>query len=471
MIYRMYIYSIVKNISPPVNVALINKAILENYHFDPLEASCFGMAEFDADKVRKQITEDLGAKCKVRIGPAPFKGYESIKLINITTSYERVKEVLPQLCSISLKNGLVLLDAETGRYFYCDPIDEENIVFRTRMRDFRNAVLKDMNPVWKYREVASKINEREKTVYYSVTLKKDLSMSFPKRVKQFYECLQRTLLESEALICMNKSLIVSGKGYSFTYTLEGYMKSANMIGFYDNGFPEQDLIRRMGIEPAMKWVEQNATAEETEDIYSRMFFGEMVRKFPNPSDRFVHAVRITKWQRKQSLGVCYGGLGKYGAEILFHVVPEFEEEADSISVLKIDEDAASFILPFVKDIYPYIYKRYHSDKNHLPIEMWSEIVGHIKMAKYLILHDTFCPKLLKYISYFNLHVFANHLDNDYWKAGDGYRIKNDPAGFIFDHRFEIALLYETFIQWSETQIEMYRNDDYGTDRMFNIMGP
>ena len=39
-----------------------------------------------------------------------------------------------------------------------------------------------------------------------------------------------------------------------------------------------------------------------------------------------------------------------------------------------------------------------------------------------------------------------------------------PVDFVYDHRYEIAYLYEIFIQWSETQMECYDCDD----RMFNI---
>ena len=42
-----------------------------------------------------------------------------------------------------------------------------------------------------------------------------------------------------------------------------------------------------------------------------------------------------------------------------------------------------------------------------------------------------------------------------------------PVDFVYDHRCEIAYLYEIFIQWSETQMDCYMD----RKQMFNIEGP
>ena len=72
----------------------------------------------------------------------------------------------------------------------------------------------------------------------------------------------------------------------------------------------------------------------------------MMNAYPNPAQRFVESVKITKWQRKQVFDIRYSGFGYYGSEILFHVVADdFYQNAANVSVLKIEEESASFIIP------------------------------------------------------------------------------------------------------------------------------
>ena len=132
-------------------------------------------------------------------------------------------------------------------------------------------------------------------------------------------------------------------------------------------------------------------------------------------------------------------------------------------MLKIEEESASYILPFIHDIYPYFYKRYWLTENHLPTEMWRKIIERIKEAKNLILYNTYCPELKQYINEFNLFVLSNNYEEDLT------RIKNRPIDFVYDHRYEITHLLDVFIQWSEIQLDYYERN--GEQRMFNIQGP
>ncbi len=89
----------------------------------------------------------------------------------------------------------------------------------------------------------------------------------------------------------------------------------------------------------------------------------------------------------------------------------------------------------------------------------------IKMAQEMIVNDTYNSELAKYIEHFNLFVLDDRDDPRLWKSNAEY----DPLAVVYDHRYEIAYLYEIFIQWSETQMEYYGYS--GDDRMFNIQGP
>ena len=80
----------------------------------------------------------------------------------------------------------------------------------------------------------------------------------------------------------------------------------------------------------------------------------------------------------------------------------------------------------------------------------------------MILHDTFNPKLKPYIEKFNLFVLSK--EKSEWD-----RIKNEPIEFLHEHRYEVAHLYDIFVEWSKAQIEHHCN--CGEARMFNIQGP
>ena len=499
MLYRFFIYKSATAVSS-ASAPEITNAVIERKWETSLTGNC--MNHFNADAVKAQIEAKLGKKCDV-IVCYPSSGYKKMEFLNITSSYAMVREVLPVLHTIAIENGLVLYDAETERFFYdsfvtlriCDKKVEEEIpgekhyirelrktysfwndrdwdyidtsqkgpknkACSERAVSFYNCIQKEMHPVWRIRKIYSSQNERD----YAVTLKKAVEKkAFSERVESFYNCLKNNLRKDEELLCKDRTFIISAKNYSLSFTLEGYKKHANMVGYYEDGRARQDILRRMSVEVASKWLNGCSTVQ-IEDIKERMNFREMVEKFPNPADRFVNSVRITKWLMKQIFSVRYSHLGYYGSEILFHVIPDpYFKDAESISVLKIGEESATYILPFINDIYPYFYKRYYLTENHLPVQMWREITDRIKEAQRMIVHDTYSPELAKYIDCFDLFVLDKNDDPRIRKWSENY----SPVDFVYDHRYEIAYLYEIFIQWSETQMDCYMD----RKQMFNIEGP
>lgn len=465
MLYRLYIYksSAATNSAPAIGI--VNAAISTNSEreWEGNRAADY-MEEFDASAVRNLIENELGDKCKVKVCYPP-KEYEQKEYLFIATSYAQIRGVLPRVHAIAMENRLALYDAETGRSFFKNLFDDTFINLRIREQELKNCILSMMDPVWHYRKIYGCEDERDKSSSYTVTLRKDPEKPFIERVAEFYNCLKSNLGEGETLVCKDKAFVISRERYSITFVLEGYKKHANMIGYYENGKACQDLIHRMSVEEAYKWMKCCSNTEK-DDIQDRMAFKEMEDKFPNPADRIANSVRITKWQRKQKFGVRYSGIGYYSSEILFHIVPDdYYQDGANISVLKIEEESASFILPFIHDIYPYFYERYYLTENHLPAEMWETIINRIKAAQEMIVNDTYNPDLAIYIEHFNLFVLGDRDDPRLWKSNAEY----DPIGVVYDHRYEIAYLYEIFIQWSETQMKYY--GDSGDDRMFNIQGP
>ncbi len=462
MIYRLYIYNtdIVTASAPAIEYINNSLSAGSQQYWEEHEAAKY-MTLFNAEEIGERIKAELGEKCQVCICLPPVR-CEQTEYLFISTSYDRAREILPRIHEIAAENRLALYDAESKKVFFKNLYDDTLIDIRLRAKRLNDCISKDSAPVWRIIKIQDHYNEWNKNSCYSVILKKDRQKTFLERVTAFHECLINNISKGEKLVSETDSFKVYGNGYSITYVLEGYKKHADLVGYYENGRAQQRPANRMGIESAFKWMNE-CDDEEKNIIFQRMNFREMENEFPNPSDRFVKSVRITKWQRRQIFDVRYIGINSrsYGSGFLFHIVPngfsQDSEERDEISVLKIDDDSAWFILPFILDIYPYFQERDSLSDNHLPIEMWRDIIEKIKEAKNWVLYDTYNPIYKKYIDRFMLYVF------------DDYQYETDRTDFVFAHRFEIADLYEIFIQWSEVQMNCYYYTCCG--RMFNIKGP
>lgn len=469
MRYRLYLYNTTAVTGSALAITSINSAIgtESDAVWNHNEAAHF-MKTFAVDEIRTRIEQEVGDKCRIVIKYPP-RGYDQIAYLYIATSYERVREVLPKIYAIAAENSLVLYDAEKDRSFYLDLLDETFVSLKIREREIRERILDNDKRIWSYKRISFYEDERDKRSSFVVTLSNVQGVTFRERIQRFYNTLKEALINGEELICENECFTVSGKWYSITYCVEGYKKHVNRIGFMENGEPCERLLKRMGCNEAIKWM-ANCTETEKAEIASRMHFREMVGKYKNPADRFVKSVNITKWQRKELFGVRYSSMGYYGSEILFHIVRDaYELDGHCTSVLKIEEESATFILPFVADFYPHIYERYYLTENHLPTEMWRKVIDRIAEAKKLILYDTFNPVLKPYIGRFDLYVLSKERNQDLWESEDGDKIRNTPEQFLYEHRYDVAHLYDVFIEWSKAQMKYYCES--GDARMFNIQGP
>ena len=471
MLYKIFLYSSPAAAGSAPALGMVNAAICSNSEkqWKDNDAAVF-MNSFDANAVVRQIknelTDPVTKKCKCHpIVKFPPEGFDKKEYIFIATSYAKAAQVLPKIYAIAAEKNLVMYDAETKRSFYMDLVDNAYIKLRNRQQKIHQVILKEMKPLWSVRRIDSFSDETEKGAAYVVTIRKDPKVSFEKRNEKFYECLSQNLRSDEELICEDECYTIAGMQYTITYVLEGYKKHPDRIGFVVNGIPHTQQLHRMGADQACRWM-SGCSETEKDDIHTRMRFTEMMNAYPNPAQRIAESVKITKWQRKQVFDIRYSGFGYYGSEILFHIVYDEDlcRNAENISILKIEEESATFILPFINDIYPDFYKRYYLCANHISSEMWIRILNRLREAKKMILDDTFNPALKPYINRFNLYVLADHSDPNGFEKVD----KKNEAQFVFEHRYEVAYLYDVFIKWSEVQLETYR---YSDDLMFNIQGP
>ena len=458
MRYRLFLYKP----ADQEHIDYVNRVLSDPYGYLSPKAADY-MSHFDLEYVTESIRSWVGRKCKAIVLKTPGD-YGPKEYVYIATSFDVIRDVFPNILILVLAMELALYDAETGRTIYRNLLDETLIDHTNREQFFTNLILEAMKPVWKIRRVFDRQKDGYKTSCCVVTIKKSPKKAFVDRVRDFCDCLKRNLNNQEKLTYKDRAFTVSGEDYSIMFVLEGYKKHSNMIGCWEDGEAKAELIGRMSVEEAYKWL-KDCPYGDRKEVFSRMSFTEMVEAFPNPADRIVGSVHITKWQKRQVFTVHYGDIENNDLDILFHRVPDPRDyDPETISGLKLREGTATYILPFFKDVYPYFYKRYHNIPNHIPPEAVREVVERLKKAKKMIVKDTFNPELEKYIKSFNVGTLEKGLDSKTWRE-----MNDNITDFAYKHRYEIAYLYEIFIQWAEKQLEYCSS--YLDKGMFNIQGP
>ena len=342
---------------------------------------------------------------------------------------------------------------------------------RMRAQQLNNAIMQTQKPIWRLRRLDLFNAKHTHTCSYVVTIEKD-SSSFEERTSKFYEMLKSNVLTTESLSTSCKCFTICGEGYEITYCLEGYKKSADKIGYVEDARICTELMRRMPSEVAAKQF-KNFEEWEKIDICDRMKFSEWINCYPNPADRFVASINLAKQLRQEKFDITLSAIGSYGAEVIFHVTEDrwTIDDPQQISVLKVPEEWASYILPIVETVYPYIYQRYDLTCNHLPGDMIFDILENMKKLKVMLVNDTYNETIIALSKKFDLYAFAK---GDKKNSGEYYnqealdKMRKNRMEFIFDHRYDIARLYDIFIYWAEKQLECY---EHSSDLMINIQGP
>jgi len=427
VLYRLYIYKTSAVTAKAPAIGICNLAVSTNSeNVWKLENAEDYMCNFDAEKVAKELEYQLGNKCRIyHLRSKPQ--YGKVEYLCIATSYAHAAEVLPYIHCVTASKDLVLYDAETKQTFFRELVNNTFITVKSRISDITQAILSEMKPVWSIRKIGESSTDRDHDYCYVVTLRKSQNKAFKERCKQFHDCLTAHLNQEEILDTSDECFTIRGQWYSISFCLEGYKKHPDQLGYFHHGYPRTKLIRRMGCEEAFRWVKQSNSNLNT--IIKRMTFRELEQAYPNPADRFVKSVNISKWESRCGLGVRYCGIGFYGSEILFHIVPDeyYEDqyrESRHISVLAVREGIAAPILSVVEKYYPYFSRRYYLEENHLPIEMLRQIVDDAK---------------------------------------------EERAEYTKTHKYDHAKLLDIFIQWSEAQLYLY--EFTGEGRMINVQGP
>lgn len=373
--------------------------------------------------------------------------------VRIATSYSKAEEVIPEVFSIAIRNGMDVYDRMTDIEHYADLMFRKGSALMIRRgKNINQLIINTMHP-YKLFKIGEDLLHGE--IAYVVSIYKQKRKTIEEQTIEFDEVLRSVLKDGEELVHRNRSFIINGRGYRVTYCLEAYKKRCDRIAFIDEEkeIAKTELIRRMGCVEARKWISDLRTIE-AEDIFERMSISPMKRNYRNPADRFVESVNIEKRFKKAGGGFRISRNGFIDREFCF----ERNDDDWGKSRLKIEDDTAFFILPVICKHYPYLHERLSGD-NYIPFELWRRIEDDIVKLKKSILHDTFNEDLNRFYDDFCLNVLAKDEE-------DIEMIKSDPLGFIFRKRRQIAEIYDIFLEWIGEQL-----DDYYCGGVIKITSP
>lgn len=441
MFYRLNLYKTTASCMDAPCIRLINKDI-KNHRTN--EAGC--MEHFDAEGVEKIIKKyavsDKGESlCKTAVCKLGNKEY-----VHIVTSAKVVKRVIAVVCGVATEYELTVYDEESGKTLYQHELYDKDFVNCGIRSAEINESLRN-----KYVRRLRTLNKTEYSADYVVTLRKKYGIKLEERICEIYEHLSNALKENEKLECRNKCFVISGSGYTLTYMVEAYGKTADRMGYISDGNPICEVMRRMSCETAFKWAEENL---KEEDIRFGMCKNEMVRDYPNPADRFVHSINIRK-QEKNSLVKYCGNYGQATISVVFDRYTRYDKR--TVSSLNMCEEEFACILRIIGDYYPYAFGRYYGS-SYLPYEMWEDVTDRIRKVRKLIVEDTFNDDLDWYIKPGDFYELSRNDEELY---------KTDFRQFVHKYRYEIAEFYTAIIEWSEKQLNEY--DAQNT--FFNVEGP
>ncbi len=457
MKYEVIIYNTPSDFSNSLFIRSI-----EESHNKSMDAYCEYLERFNGYDIEKAIDAELHGKCRV-ITTRNDRKAPDCWFITVLTSYAVAPEVLPRLHSIATRNGLWLYDAETKKSYSENPVKRSFISYKIRENALRKIIRERVDRIYNLCCIDQHFTDRENEGVFVLTLRKMSGVHLTKRIEQFYQILNESISSDEKVVCDNKCFTVEGDGYRISYIVEAYGKRSQFVCFMNDNQICVENMHRMSSYLAVRWMKGRGSTDKN-DISARMRFREMVGEYPNPADRFVASVNISKQQDREIFDIRYSGYGYYGSEILFHVIEPLDDN-ESISVLKIEEESASFILPYVEEFFPYIYQRYY-DENHIPFESFIDILNRIKKIRDKLVNGECDPSLMEHLDKINLYVLVCG-KNRKASMEESDMIRSQPEKFIYLHRYDIAHFYDIFIYWCERQADYYER----FASMVNIQGP
>ena len=232
----------------------------------------------------------LGDKAKVVLHHLPSQYDDQCGWIDVVTNFSHAEEVFPTICEVADRYGLHVYDAERDQFISNSQADKTFIHMGMYIETRMPYIRKEIGAVWRVQKIPLPAPLRYSLTGFVVTLLRNGTQTFDRRVQLFSECLERHLNSDEELIGKDRSFVISDGQYSISFVLEGYKKFANMTGFSEDGVLHSDLLRRMNGFKAFKRYEYASEAVK-QSITEKMGCPERIAAYPNPADRFVKLIK------------------------------------------------------------------------------------------------------------------------------------------------------------------------------------
>lgn len=481
MRYRFYIC---KPRFPGFDV-LISRSLRAYAESGTLDIGREGFSPFDLDGLIKMLRPSSCESAKSK--PIfRFRQEPGLPLVSVTAEYinaQLVADVLARCLAIETclgNDGLKLFDAEMG----CSTkISKDE---RVRFVLARLAHQRLRIALWKKRALSpgqccawAKYFSLGECFHYDATIDTAIMIlrgSITDAVETVDKVLRSALSGDEVLYCANGCFIVESKAvrYKIRFVVEGPGKSAQYMGWIEDGAVKLELLHRMSLYHAIQGVGKLGVGEESE-ARSRQYYDEKFGTrgdLRNPADRFVDSYRISRRLKKLNLDMIYGRHpGSCSREFAIYAHDDDNLGWDAWktgSVFLMYAEKIEPLLAIFESVVPYYYEYYY-EKFHFRKEEAGQILDRIKVVRLQIIKDPCDPALGK--------ISQRLLNSDFaWESPSGERVAWDKdkekmeiakREMLSKNRFRILALLDFFVWWLREQRD-------ASDRCYDgfyVMGP
>ena len=354
-------------------------------------------SEFDVERLTKLLRVASGEaagfdpKFKFRqIGELPF--------VSVCTSYRNAEEVVSALGICVSSVGAVLFDGEME---CCSGVGKRD---RARFVDVRlahqrlkialqkhPALARSLRGTWARYFTVGQCFHHEGIVDTAIMIMRG---SISGAVKAVDKTLRSVLSEDEVLYCSCGCFVVENKkaGYKIRFVVEGPGKSAQYMGWIENGEVHLEMLRRMSLYRTLKAI-SGMDYGELELIRSRLYFCEAFDtrgEWRNPADRFVDSYKISRRLKKFGLDIVYGhhpsgNSGEFGFYFCnWHNLGWDAWKGQSYFTMT--EEDINLLMAIFESVVPY-YGEYYYDDFHFRKEEAEQILAKIRSVRQEVIKD------------------------------------------------------------------------------------
>ena len=169
---------------------------------------------------------------------------------------------------------------------------EEYLVMRKRVQALNELIIKSQKTIYLFRRLDVTEENGKCSSSYAISYTKHWG-GLADLTHAFYQLLTTHLAEGEQLETDARCFTVRGGGYEIIYSLEGYKKNADTVGYIRHGEVRKELLRRMPTDLVFKR-KKVLTPEAREEVAARMRSEEWLQAYPNPADRLAAIVKAMK---------------------------------------------------------------------------------------------------------------------------------------------------------------------------------